>query len=286
MAQYPRTPTGNNKQYTLDAQIAAGATSLTLNENVASVVRAPGYLVIDRIDSSGNVTATKREYKYFTGVSGANLTGLTNSDGTDQVHAVGAIVEFVPNVGDENDKYSVFTTEHSDLGQHTSLASVGQIRANNIVGWSTASLQLANIKILNMPSGASGLILQSFGDGLISLATAPSGSGTGGFNAIFQVPGGLASQANIGGLIPVPTAFTASFIQAFVQTPASIASVSFVIKKNLNTVFGVGTILAGATFSSSASISSTALSAGDNLTLDINSTASLASDLSVLLRAV
>lgn len=286
MAQYPRVPTGNNKNYTLDAQISAGASSLTLNQTVAGVVRAPGYLVIDRIDSSGNVTATKREYKYFTGVSGANLTGLTNSDGTDQVHAVGAIVEFVPNVGDENDKYSVFTTEHSDLGQHASLPSLNFVRTGALLGLSQTSLNTLDLRVLRMPSGASGLILQSFGNGLISLASAPVSAGTGGFNAMFQIPGGLASQANIGGLVPVPTSFTAQFVQAFVQTPASVASVSFVVKKNLNTVFAVGTILAGATFTSSASISSAALVAGDNLTLDINSTASLATDLSVLLRAV
>jgi hypothetical protein len=152
MATYPRVPTGNNKSYTLDAQIAAGATSLTLNQTVAGVVRGPGYCVIDRIDSSSNLTPTKREYKYFTGVSGANLTGLTTSDGTDQVHAVGAIVEFVPNVGDENDKYSVFTTEHSDLGQHGSLPSLSYARVGNLIGLSQASLNTLNLTSLKLPT--------------------------------------------------------------------------------------------------------------------------------------
>lgn len=186
MAQYPRVPTGNNKQYTLDSQIAAGASSLTLNQSVAGIVRAPGYLVIDRIDSSGNVTATKREYKYFTGVSGANLTGLTNSDGTDQVHAVGAIVEFVPNVGDENDKYDVFTTEHTDLGQHASLPSLSYARVGNLIGLSQASLTALNIRNLFsasgasvqgiFPSGASGAVLTSWGNTLAPVYTTPTSS--------------------------------------------------------------------------------------------------------------
>ena len=151
MATYPRVPTGNNKNYTLDAQISAGANSLTLNQSVAGVVRAPGYLVIDRIDTSGNVTATKREYKYFTGVSGAQLTGLSNSDGTDQVHEVGAIVEFVPNVGDENDKYDVFTTEHTTTGQHGSLLSLSYARVGNLIGLSQASLNTLNLTSLKLP---------------------------------------------------------------------------------------------------------------------------------------
>lgn len=287
MAQIPRVPTSNNQQYTLDAQIAAGAGSLTLNQSVAGVIRAPGYVVIDRIDTSGNKTPTKREYKKFTGVSGANLTGLTNVDGTDQVHAVGAIVEVVPDVKYEQDWYDAITTEHDTNGIHASLPSLSLVNTTRLIVPSVASLQMGNLITLVLPSAASGLILQSYGNGLVSFASQSTGGvGTGGFNAIFQVPGGLASQANIGGLIPVPTSFTAQFLQAFVQTPASVASIQINLKKNLNTVIGVVGIAAGATFGSSASISSAALVATDNLTIDIVSNASLAQDLSVLLRAV
>ncbi len=150
--QIYRTGTQNNLQYTLDSQIAAGATSLTLNQSVTGIVIAPGVCVIDRIDSAGNKTATKREYKTFTGVSGAQLTGLAGglAGSTDQIHAVGAIVEFVPDVVQEAMWYTVYTTEHNDLGQHTgitvSTASLNILNAKQLAIASQASLSLVNIK--------------------------------------------------------------------------------------------------------------------------------------------
>jgi len=92
-------PTSKNAvQKTLDAQLLAGATtSMTLN-NVVGIQNKAGVCVIDRVDANGTATSGKREYVAFTGVSGSTLTGLTrnaDSGGTDQDHAVGAIVEFV-----------------------------------------------------------------------------------------------------------------------------------------------------------------------------------------------
>lgn len=157
MATYPRVPTQNNSQYTLDTQLSAGGTSLTLNQSVSSIVQAPGYGWIDRVDSSGSVTPTKREYFYFTGVSSAQLTGLTRglAGSTDQVHSVGAIVEFGPNVSEEADKYSVFTTEHTVTGVHASLPSLSFVLTQNLVGVSGASLNSLNMKTLFSASGAS-----------------------------------------------------------------------------------------------------------------------------------
>lgn len=302
-------PTNNNLQYTLNTQLAQGGTSAVLSASVSGVVQAPGVFVVDRVDSAGNKTASVREYISFTGVSGNTLTGLSKglAGSTDQVHNVGAIVEFVPDVTWANAIYSAVTLEHSVNGQHTSLASVSGINTINAIIASTASIQkivstnetttnfvasslasigqlfLSNLAGL-LPSAASGQVLTSNGSTGVPTFSTPIG-GTGGFNAAFQVPGGLASLQNIGGLIPVPTFFNAQFVEFFVQTPASLASVSVVIKKNLNTVFAVGGIAAGATYGSTASIASAALTSTDNLTIDINSTASLATDLSVLLRA-
>ena len=102
MATSIKYPTSTNAvQKTLDAQLLAGATtSMTLN-NVVGIQNKAGVCVIDRVDANGTATASKREYVIFTGVSGSTLTGLTrNADGggTDQDHAVGAIVEFVSDV--------------------------------------------------------------------------------------------------------------------------------------------------------------------------------------------
>lgn len=93
-----QVPTSNNQQYTLDSNYTAGGSTLVLSQDVSSVVQSPGICVVDRVDSNGNKTPTKRTYYSFTGVSSATLTGVTSVDGTDQVHSVGAIVEFVPDV--------------------------------------------------------------------------------------------------------------------------------------------------------------------------------------------
>lgn len=290
MATLYRVPTQNAVSYALDTQLAAGGSSLTLNQSVAGVVQAPGVIVIDRVDSNGTRTPTKREYVSFTGVSGANLTGLTRglAGSTDQVHTVGAVVEITPDIVQEEAKYQVFITEHNTTGQHTAItassASIFVANVRDLSVASTASLFNGRLTNLVVASAASTSIVHVATHLNVSGASVTGLSTTGGFNALFQVPGALASQANVAGLIPVPAALTIGFIQAYVQTPASLASVSAFLLKN-NAAVGVVSILAGATYASSASLTSTALAAGDELRLDIRSTASLASDLSVLVRA-
>lgn len=96
---YP--PTQNGLQKTLDAQLNQGETSsLTLN-NVTGIQNKPGVILINRIDANGNEkTSSLREWVKYTAVSGSTLTGLTRAIGgsTDQEHAVGSVVEFVPDI--------------------------------------------------------------------------------------------------------------------------------------------------------------------------------------------
>lgn len=91
----------NCTQKTLDSALTAGVTaSVTLN-SVTGIQNKAGVFVVDRVDSNGTATPSKREYIAFTGVSGSTLTTLTrNADGggSDQDHAVGAVVEFVSDV--------------------------------------------------------------------------------------------------------------------------------------------------------------------------------------------
>lgn len=96
---YPTTL--NCTQKTLDAQLLAGVTAAVTLNNVVGIQNKAGVFVVDRVDANKNETASKREYITFTGVSGSTLTGLVrNADGggTDQDHAVGAIIEFVSDV--------------------------------------------------------------------------------------------------------------------------------------------------------------------------------------------
>jgi len=115
-------PTSKNAvQKTLAAALLEGATtSVTLN-NVTGIQNKAGIFVVDRVDANGVATPSKREYISFTGVSGSTLTGLTrNADegGSDQDHAVGAIVEFVSDVLQQQALIDDFLVEHDDGGTH------------------------------------------------------------------------------------------------------------------------------------------------------------------------
>lgn len=166
----------------------------------------------------------------------------------------------------------------------SSIASISRLETKNFVNSSVASIARADVINLSLTSVASLSALRVATHIEAAAGASVVGFG-GGLNVLFQVPGSLASQANIGSLVPIPAAYTANFIEAFVQTPASVASVSAFILKQGGTVVGMVGILGGGTYGSSASLAVTSLVAGDNLTLDIRSTASLAADLSVLLRS-
>lgn len=102
MASLKYPPTRNGVQKTLDAQLDSGVTaSLTLN-NVTGIQNKAGVVVINRIDTNGaEKDPSLREYIIYTGTSGNTLTGLTrnaDSSTSDQDHAVGSVVEFIPDV--------------------------------------------------------------------------------------------------------------------------------------------------------------------------------------------
>lgn len=102
MAQAIRYPTSANfVQKTLGAQLLAGATASATLNNATSIQNLPGVMIIDRVDTNNVETPTKREVIKFTATSGVTVTTLTrnaDSSGTDQDHAVGAVVEFGPDV--------------------------------------------------------------------------------------------------------------------------------------------------------------------------------------------
>jgi hypothetical protein len=100
MPLYYSTST-NAVQKTLGAQLLAGITSAVTLNNVVGIQNKPGVFVVDRVDTSNVETPAKREYISFTGTSGSTLTTLVRNvdgGGTDQDHAIGAIVEFIPDV--------------------------------------------------------------------------------------------------------------------------------------------------------------------------------------------
>ena len=93
-------PTQNGLQKTLDAQLLTGVTASATLNNVTGIQNKKGVMVIDRVDSNNNLTPNKREYISFDGTSGTTVVTLGRGLGgsTDQDHAVGAIVEFINDV--------------------------------------------------------------------------------------------------------------------------------------------------------------------------------------------
>lgn len=93
----------NAIQKTLAAQLLSSATTgdpVTFDD-VDGIPNLPGVLVINRVDSSGTATASKREYIEYSGTSGTTVLITTrNVDNSNAAltHAVGSIVEFLPDV--------------------------------------------------------------------------------------------------------------------------------------------------------------------------------------------
>lgn len=95
---YPTTT--NAVQKTLDAELLTGVTASATLNNVTGLQNKKGIMVIDRVDANNNLTPAKREYISFDGTSGSTVTTLVRglAGSTDQDHAVGAIVEFVNDI--------------------------------------------------------------------------------------------------------------------------------------------------------------------------------------------
>lgn len=130
---YP--PEQNAIQKTLDAQLLSGITASMTLSNVTGIPNKAGVCVIDLVDANGAFTPAKREYVSYTGVSGSTLTGLTrNADGggSDQDHAIGAIVQFPADVLQQQGFLDSYLTEHEEAGTHKA-ATVTTLKATGAV---------------------------------------------------------------------------------------------------------------------------------------------------------
>lgn len=103
MAKLLAAPTKNAVQKTLAAQLlsSAGASDPITFADVDGIPNLPGVLVINRVNSSGTATPSSREYIEYSGTSGSTVLITTrNVDGSNAAltHAVGSIVEFIPDI--------------------------------------------------------------------------------------------------------------------------------------------------------------------------------------------
>lgn len=160
MANLYNVPLENGVQLTLQNALLTGETStITFTASVTSKLQAstsiPGILVIDRVDANGNETPTKTEYISFTGVTGSTVTGLTRglANSTNQDHAAGAIVEFVPDVVWADALNDVITTQHNSDGTHKTLSSISLVSVT--LNYPTLNNSISNNPIINSASLAS-----------------------------------------------------------------------------------------------------------------------------------
>src|SRR3990167_196968 len=106
-----KAPTSNFFSTTLNGAINDAVQTITLTTTTG--LQAPGYIVVNRQDSSGTDTPSSREVISFTGISGSDLTGCTRAaDGsTARSHSNGAIVESNFTVGMWNNRMVVANDE-------------------------------------------------------------------------------------------------------------------------------------------------------------------------------
>lgn len=117
---YP--PTSDFIQKTLGADLLSGVTAAATLNNVTAIQNKAGVMIIDRIDTNNNETPSKVEVISFAGTSGSTVTTLVRglAGTTDQDHAVGAIVEFGPDIVWAQGIIDTLLVEHNDDGTHKS----------------------------------------------------------------------------------------------------------------------------------------------------------------------
>ena len=183
MANLYNVPTENSIQRVLANTLSNSETStITFSVSVSGILQAtseiPGILVVDRIDSNGNLTPNSVEYISFTGVSGSTVTGLTRglAGTTAKGHSIGAVVEFVPDVVWADALNDVITTQHNADGTHKTLSAISLVSVtinnsilnnisfagNSLVSVNIGSSVFANGTITNTTITGASLVSTSF----------------------------------------------------------------------------------------------------------------------------
>ena len=162
---YP--PSINGLQKTLGAQLDEGTTASATLNNTTNVQNKPGLFVVDRVDTSGTEKdAAVREYISFAGTSGSTVTTLVRGLGgtTDQDHAVGAVVEFVNDVVQQQAIIDVIDAEHSTAGAHDTTYVVTPTGTQTLTNKTITSL--VNSGAITIPTGTDTLVARATTDTL------------------------------------------------------------------------------------------------------------------------
>lgn len=265
------SPTINAFQSRLDGTLDSTNSSITLESTTGLV--APGVVVVDRKDGSGNDTPTKREYITFTGISGTNLTGAVRGvNSTAQTHNSGALVEANPTVTHWGDLVDFLQVEHDSAGKHViSTATINYTENINLAVTSLASIASLEIGTRINASGAS---LTGLGIGQ---------------TAVFSFTGSLSGPTgSIQTPLVMPENGTLQWVTFLTRTIASGVSAIVDLNKNGTSIFdtiGRPMIVAGGTFVSTASIATKTFVKGDRLNWDYDGSGGFITDFNIILRS-
>lgn len=144
-------PAVNYLTKTLSGSLSDSATTITLNNTTNMLT--PGYIVVNRTTTTGTATPDNREVVFYTGISGADLTGCTRgADGsTNRAHADGSLVETTPTVGAWNSLTTIVSTaidSNSYLKAIASPVSIARVQSIQQAVTSIASIARAEIGTL------------------------------------------------------------------------------------------------------------------------------------------
>jgi len=270
-------PTSNYFSTTLSGAISDSATTITLSS--VTGLQAPGYLILDREDGSGNATPDAREVIYYTGISSNDLTGVSRGadSSTARSHADGALVEATPTVGMWNSLATILNTAVDNSGYLKAIASpvsIGRAELTQAVVPSQASIADVRIgKRIDVVSGAS----------ITGIGLHPTFVFTGnlsGPTTLLQAP------------LVMPQEGTFQWVNVLTRTVASTSSVIIDINKNGVSIFdtiGRPGFLPGATMASTASIKTKTFNEGDRISWDLDAPGTgedgHITDLTIILRA-
>ena len=155
MAALKAPPSQDFLQKTLGAQLLTGVTASATLNHTTGVQNLPGVFVVDRINTACVETPSSRDVVGFTGTSGSTVTTLSRglAGTSDQDHAVGAIVEFAPDVVWAQSIYdalsTVVTVADTSVVNTTNVVTptASQTLSNKIYGGSAPSLTILNPRV-------------------------------------------------------------------------------------------------------------------------------------------
>ena len=241
----------------------------------ASGVTAPGVLVLDRKDASGNKTPTLREYISFTTINKQELSGLTRAVGGSATlsHGAGTLIESAISSTHWMDMIGFTGAEHDASGRHViSTATVNYTETIQLALTSIASIAVLQIKNLLNLSGAS-----------IAGVTAK-------IKPQFRLIGSISGPTStLQTPMVMPDNGSFQWATMTTRTVASGASAIIDILKNGTSIFNTATrptIPGGGTFVSTASLATKAFNQGDLINWNFTTSANVGmniTDIDILL---